>query len=281
MEHFVLTGDYRFHIQVDAHYTHPLTIEAKHDSGKTFVLSAVQSNANITVTSDGVSNIHTGSGNDTIVVYGSALSPFNANNTLVGGAGDDSLTGGGLLKGGAGNDTLWGGDGNDTLIGGSGNDILNGGPGTNTLIGGGGDDLLYCGYGHDILTGGTGHDAFYLNGAGLGSYPIVTDFVSGTDYFVIPPLGQHPVTVIDHTVAHGTLDNNQSMDTELHSIINAHKLDAGGAVIYEPDQGSLAGSVFLVVDHNGIAGYQTGDYVVSLVGTSSTSLTVSDFHLQS
>ncbi len=51
---------------------------------------------------------------------------------LLGGAGDDSLTGGfaaDLLLGGAGDDTLRGGWGDDTIEGGAGADLLEGGPG--------------------------------------------------------------------------------------------------------------------------------------------------------
>jgi hypothetical protein len=74
--------------------------------------------------------------------------------TLNGGAGDDTVTGGGgndTLNGGAGNDTVTGGGGNDTLNGGAGNDTVNGG-GNNTVTGGGG------GGGNDTVTGGGGND---------------------------------------------------------------------------------------------------------------------------
>jgi Ca2+-binding RTX toxin-like protein len=54
---------------------------------------------------------------------------------LVGGFGDDSLTGdihNNALSGGNGNDSLYGGGGNDTLDGGAGDDSLDGGTGINT-----------------------------------------------------------------------------------------------------------------------------------------------------
>ena len=45
-------------------------------------------------------------------------------------------------------------------------------------------------------------------------------------------------------------------------------LGAGRAALYAPDAGDLAGTVFLVVDANGVAGYQEGeDYVFALAGT--------------
>ena len=87
-----------------------------------------------------------------------------------GGAGDDTLTGGGgndrllgglgndCLNGGSGNDMLFGGAGNDTLIGGSGNDVLSGGDGCDNLQGGAGRDILIGGLGADSLDGGSGDD---------------------------------------------------------------------------------------------------------------------------
>jgi len=89
--------------------------------------------------------IDAGEGDDTI--YGGAnyyyryVSPYyynyyGANDTLLGGAGNDVIGlvgstnyesgeyGNDSMDGGAGNDTLYGGGGNDTLIGGTGNDLL-------------------------------------------------------------------------------------------------------------------------------------------------------------
>jgi hypothetical protein len=83
--------------------------------------------------------------------------------TLNGGAGDDTVTGGGgndTLNGGAGNDTVTGGGGNDTLNGGAGNDTVNGG-GNNTVTGGGGgggNDTVTSGGGNDTVTGGGEND---------------------------------------------------------------------------------------------------------------------------
>lgn len=61
-------------------------------------------------------------------------------NRLEGGAGDDTIMGGGggasdgdILRGGAGNDALYGGDGDDTLEGGPGADRLFGGPDADTI----------------------------------------------------------------------------------------------------------------------------------------------------
>ena len=73
---------------------------------------------------------------------------------VIGGSGDDSLTGDGnanILIGNGGTDTLSGLGGNDLLVGGAQDDFLNGGAGNDVLIGGGGADML---------TGGNDADQF-------------------------------------------------------------------------------------------------------------------------
>lgn len=95
-----------------------------------------------------------GSGNDTLTGNGAA-------NNLLGGPGDDVINGGAgfdFLSGGPGNDTLNGGDDADVINGDDGNDSLNGGPGNDTLSGGAGDDQLDGGLGSDTLNGGPGKD---------------------------------------------------------------------------------------------------------------------------
>lgn len=94
--------------------------------------------------------------------------------TLVGGAGDDSLHGGGAndtLEGEEGADFLSGGGGNDTLTGSSGRDRLFGGPGNDSIEGRGGSDIINAGAGNDVVSGGNGNDRVI---AGTGN-----DFVDG------------------------------------------------------------------------------------------------------
>jgi Ca2+-binding RTX toxin-like protein len=114
--------------------------------------------------------------------------------TLVGGNGDDVISGGSerdSLYGDAGADTLSGDDGddevfgqadNDSLSGNAGNDTLNGGVGSDTLFGNDDDDVLfgfafaaagvaeadslYGGAGNDTLVGGLGNDTMF---GGLGN----------------------------------------------------------------------------------------------------------------
>lgn len=99
-----------------------------------------------------------GAGNDSLFSVGKPNSKLVR---LIGGAGNDTLTGGDgreTLNGGAGNDKLIGGGGNDTLKGLEGNDSLNGGDGNDILDGGNGNDWLNGGAGNDTLTGGSGDD---------------------------------------------------------------------------------------------------------------------------
>jgi Ca2+-binding RTX toxin-like protein len=118
-------------------------------------------------------SIRGGNGDDVITVdqtYGS----FPIKAYILGGAGDDTITGGDendtifggsgddSVVGGNGNNVLYGGKGNDTLIGGAGNDYLNGGPGEDSLVGGLGNDTLVDFEGPDKMYGGPGRNVFYL-----------------------------------------------------------------------------------------------------------------------
>ncbi|MBL8818926.1 MAG: hypothetical protein JNL58_23055 [Planctomyces sp.] len=69
----------------------------------------------------------------------SSSHPVAISQTVLGGSGNDSLSGGAgrdFILGQAGNDDIRGGDGHDVLIGGDGNDTMRGGRGDDVLIGG-------------------------------------------------------------------------------------------------------------------------------------------------
>lgn len=96
-----------------------------------------------------------GNGNDTLIGgWGGA--------ELHGGNGDDTLSGSGRLDGDAGNDTIWFW-GNDftqnTVRGGAGNDTIQGGYGR--VDGGAGDDILWA---NGSVHGGAGNDYFNPQG---------------------------------------------------------------------------------------------------------------------
>ncbi len=85
-------------------------------------------------------NVNAGGGKDNVSLGSTLTTPA----TILGGAGNDTLTAG------SGDDTLNGGTGNDTLIGGSGQD---------NLVGGTGNDTIECGPGQSQVNGGTGKDS--------------------------------------------------------------------------------------------------------------------------
>ena len=93
---------------------------------------------------------------------GQVLTGAPGNNTLMGGAGDDTITGGSgtnYLRGGQGDDVITGGAGFNDINGNQGNDTIHGGPSTNWVVGGQGNDLLYGGGGYqDLVLGNLGND---------------------------------------------------------------------------------------------------------------------------
>lgn len=123
--------------------------------------------------------------NDVLTTDGSS---FSAYYVLVGGDGQDTITGGlrgDVIKGGdasdlidgllgrdqlfgddgddviygrGGRDNIYGQDGRDTLFGGAKNDVLFGGRGADSLIGGQGNDNLFASLGNDTLEGNQGED---------------------------------------------------------------------------------------------------------------------------
>lgn len=123
-----------------------------------------------------------GAGDDTLYGQGGndTIKGGTGNDKLDGGLGDDTLygqDGNDTLSGGAGIDKLYGGNGNDKLLGGAGNDTLNGDAGNDTLNGGAGNDTLIGGIGNDTLIGGAGKDTFIFKaGSGVDK---VLDFDAG------------------------------------------------------------------------------------------------------
>jgi Ca2+-binding RTX toxin-like protein len=114
-----------------------------------------------------------GDAGDDVVVAAEATRALAAeggsdNDSLIGGAGADSLSGG------AGDDVLLGGGGADLLSGESGDEQINGDGGADQLFGSTGDDTMSGGGGSDVIDGGGGEDLLWGDaGADV--------FVYGTD----------------------------------------------------------------------------------------------------
>lgn len=132
------------------------------------------------------------------------------------------------------------------------------------FFGGAGDDVVRGNGGADTLSGGDGDDTFVYQSAGESTgaaFDILADFDPAADRIDLPVT----VTGFDAAVAGGTL-SVASAAADLAAALGG--LGAGHAVLFTPDAGDLAGAVFLVVDGNGVAGYQEGeDYVFALPGT--------------
>jgi Ca2+-binding RTX toxin-like protein len=153
---------------------------------------------------------------------------------------------------------------------------VGGGPGADILVAGAGNDYLDGALGADVLTGGPGYDIFGFEFGAVSStganFDHVTDLSASTDRFEL----QTAVTGVDATVIGGAL-SIATFDTQLAAAIGATQLHLSHAVLFEPTTGDQHGHTFLVVDSNGVAGYQAGqDLVVDVSGMTGT-LTTANF----
>jgi hypothetical protein len=156
--------------------------------------------------------------------------------------------------------------------------VLTGTALSNTLVGGAGNDTVTGLGGKDTLTGAAGFDIFAYGAVSHSTsrnYDTITDLDGASDVLDF----WFQVTGVDTSIT-GRSIGSRRFDSDLASAVNSSKLAAHHAVLYTPNSGVPAGSNFLIVDVNGVAGYQAGADVVILLGANSTnlgSLTVSDF----
>lgn len=152
-------------------------------------------------------------------------------------------------------------DGRFVFLGGAGND---------SFIGGAGDDRIVGLGGADMLAGGGGSDVFTYTSAGESSgpaYDTLADFDPVHDRIDLPG----SVSGFGPTISAGTL-STATFDADLSALLGG--LGPSQAVWLSPNEGDLAGTVFLVVDGNGQAGYQAGqDYVFAVAGSPLADLT--------
>ena len=155
--------------------------------------------------------------------------------------------------------------------------ILTGTIASNTLVGGAGDDVI-TGLGrNDTLTGAGGADTFVYTAVsdsmGRG-YDTLTDFNASADVIDL----WFQVTGVDTAITSGSL-SPLTFDSNLASTVGAAKLAGHHAVLFTPNAGMLSGKTFLIVDANGVAGYQANADLVILLGNASSlaGLTAADF----
>ncbi len=155
--------------------------------------------------------------------------------------------------------------------------VINGGAGSDTLTGGAGADQLKGGLGGDMLTGGGGADLFITRTAAE-STGVGYDTLNSFDFAVDQIDVAKKIKAIDATIVTGSLSLG-SMDSDLASAANAAHLGVQHAVLFNVTAGGLSGHTFLVVDANGVAGYQAGaDYAFDVTGAAHmASIATTDF----
>jgi Ca2+-binding RTX toxin-like protein len=149
--------------------------------------------------------------------------------------------------------------------GGAAGDTLVGGDVTDHLTGGDGDDTLGGRLGGDTLEGEAGHDTIFIyspdNSTGR-KFDTLIVFNADEDRIVT----RGSVTAIDASVNGGAL-SRASFNADLGAAIGSGELGALHAVLFRPDHGGLKDHTFLIVDDNGIAGYQANaDFVFDVTG---------------
>ncbi|HTQ14239.1 MAG TPA: calcium-binding protein [Rhizomicrobium sp.] len=184
-----------------------------------------------------------------------------------------ALTGVNLLNFNGSNET----DGRFDLIGGGGNDVLRGGAGNDVLSGNGGANWFTGGLGADRISSPGAHDRFIYTDVSESTsttHDIITGFAANTERFDLDVT----VTGVNGAMHSGML-RAKAFDADLTTAVDAAHLAAGHAVLFTPSSGNLAGHTYLIVDANGVAGYQAGqDYVMEIVsGTHLTSLSAATF----
>lgn len=175
-----------------------------------------------------------------------------------------------LVNGGASPATLIGGEGDDrinssapgTIDGGDGNDFLTGNGGAVVHGGMGADDLAFV---TQLLYDGAAESTST-------TYDTLTSINFNTLKINLPT----PVTAIDAAVTNGAL-STASFDADLASAIGSSQLGVNHAVLFTASSGTLTGDHFLIVDGNGIAGYQAGQDYVFLLNVTQGTLTTADF----
>ena len=139
--------------------------------------------------------------------------------------------------------------------------------------------IIIGGKGSDKLTGGALSDTFTYTSAAQSTsthYDMINGFNFANDIFDIPGAAG-TITGINTKVTSGSLSAS-SLDANLASAISSSRLGAHHAVLFTPNGGTLSGQTFLVVDLNGMAGYQAGaDLVIRMNGASGT-LAAGGFH---
>jgi hypothetical protein len=123
------------------------------------------------------------------------------------------------------------------------------------VVGGAGADTIVLSVGNDNLVTIAGQSVSV-------THDTIDAFDTRHDDFVLDV----DVGGVDAAVSSGAL-SNATFNNDLKHALGTHRLVAGDAVVFTPNHGDLSGHTILVVDANGTAGYQSGDYVFELTNT--------------
>lgn len=130
------------------------------------------------------------------------------------------------------------------------------------LLGGDGIDFLGGGNQGDTLDGGAGNDHFVYTNVHQSTsttFDTIDHFNAQQDFFDV----WFRVQAMDGEIVGGNLSRT-TLDADLAAAVNSH-LHAGHAIVFLPSSGDFVGDSFLIVDANGVAGYQAGqDLVIDL-----------------
>ncbi|MGX5734061.1 VCBS domain-containing protein [Bosea thiooxidans] len=191
---------------------------------------------NLVDAGEGDNWISTGSGNDQINA-GAGDDEIHAGageDVIDAGDGDNTIdagTGRDWVQAGSGDDTILGGEGDDTILGGDGDDLIDGGAGDDLIMAGDGGDRILLGSGNDRITTGDGSDTLVVSAFDPASLPVITDFVSGDDQFVIDHL------LAGAGLADGGADTGK-LDTSRFAAGSSFS-DAGQRFLFEAATGTL------------------------------------------
>ncbi|HEY2070553.1 MAG TPA: calcium-binding protein [Rhizomicrobium sp.] len=235
----------------------------------TLVLDDTTHTAFVDISSAMIQNVETLTGDYTgsLVITSNIVAPGQMMTIILSAPGNftDSDFNGGAETAGAFN--IVGSVLSNHVTGSAGDDVFTGGKNNNYFTGGPGADLITTGKGRDILTYNAVSD----------STSTVHDTVSGFD--VTKDFFSTPVTVagVNTAVNAGAL-STASFDSDLAAAVGATELGANHALVFTPNAGTLAGDHFLIIDANGMAGYQAGqDYVIELTNVTNLAFTTANF----
>lgn len=133
------------------------------------------------------------------------------------------------------------------------------------------------GNGSDDFTGGSQADTFDFTDIALSAatHDIIHGFDASSDSIECNAAGLAGAGA----AVNGGQVNTATIDADFATVLTASRLAANHYVLFTPGHGDLAGHLFLVIDGNGVAGYQKGwDLVIELQNSVNLNFTPNTIH---